>query len=68
VTFFDCEKIFALLSSGEEGSENTSKNFFGQYSSARLKQWDAILSSYQKDNAHLGECAEVVHQRVVYEM
>ena len=42
VSYYDAVKLFTLL----EESEDTSKSFFGSYSSARLAEWDAIIKEY----------------------
>uniref|UniRef100_A0A8U8BHX5 Uncharacterized protein n=1 Tax=Geospiza parvula TaxID=87175 RepID=A0A8U8BHX5_GEOPR len=49
--YFHCLRIVEIL----KGTEASTKNLFGRYSSQRMKDWQEIVSLYEKDNAYLGE-------------
>uniref|UniRef100_A0A4W4ENG8 CDK5 regulatory subunit associated protein 3 n=1 Tax=Electrophorus electricus TaxID=8005 RepID=A0A4W4ENG8_ELEEL len=50
-----------------KGTEASSKNIFGRYSSQRMKDWQEIVSLYEKDNAYLAELASLLSRTVSYE-
>ncbi|XP_030821912.1 CDK5 regulatory subunit-associated protein 3 [Camarhynchus parvulus] len=47
--YFHCLRIVEIL----KGTEASTKNLFGRYSSQRMKDWQEIVSLYEKDNAYL---------------
>ncbi|RWS07207.1 CDK5 regulatory subunit-associated protein 3-like protein [Dinothrombium tinctorium] len=49
-------------------TEADSKNIFGFYSSQRMKDWNEIISLYEKDNVYLAECAQILNRNVNYEI
>ncbi|XP_016159788.1 PREDICTED: CDK5 regulatory subunit-associated protein 3 [Ficedula albicollis] len=49
--YFHCLRIVEIL----KGTEASTKNLFGRYSSQRMKDWQEIVSLYEKENAYLGE-------------
>ena len=64
INYFHCVKIVDVL----KETEAESKNIFGMYGSRRMKDWQDILKSYQKDNLYLSECASILSRNVVYEI
>lgn len=63
IHYFHCVRIVEIL----KGTEASSKNIFGRYSSQRMKDWQEILSLYEKDNAYLAEVASLLSRCVSYE-
>ncbi|XP_076855332.1 CDK5 regulatory subunit-associated protein 3 [Brachyhypopomus gauderio] len=63
IHYFHCLRIVEIL----KGTEASSKNIFGRYSSQRMKDWQEIVSLYEKDNAYLGELAGLLSRIVSYE-
>uniref|UniRef100_A0A452ULK2 CDK5 regulatory subunit associated protein 3 n=1 Tax=Ursus maritimus TaxID=29073 RepID=A0A452ULK2_URSMA len=51
IHYFHCLRIVDLL----KGTEASTKNIFGRYSSQRMKDWQEIVALYEKDNTHLEE-------------
>jgi CDK5 regulatory subunit-associated protein 3 len=49
-------------------TEKDSKNIFGSYSSQRMKDWSAVLKSYEKDNLYLAEAAQIYARNINYEI
>lgn len=63
IHYFHCLRIVEIL----KGTEASSKNIFGRYSSQRMKDWQEIISLYEKDNAYLAELASLLSRNVSYE-
>ncbi|KAJ8384226.1 hypothetical protein AAFF_G00207740 [Aldrovandia affinis] len=63
IHYFHCLRIVEIL----KGTEASSKNIFGRYSSQRMKDWQEIVSLYEKDNAYLAEVASLLGRSVSYE-
>ncbi|XP_036406392.1 CDK5 regulatory subunit-associated protein 3 [Megalops cyprinoides] len=63
IHYFHCLRIVEIL----KGTEASSKNIFGRYSSQRMKDWQEIVSLYEKDNAYLAEVASILVRSVSYE-
>ncbi|KAK1793964.1 hypothetical protein P4O66_010881, partial [Electrophorus voltai] len=63
IHYFHCLRIVEIL----KGTEASSKNIFGRYSSQRMKDWQEIVSLYEKDNAYLAELASLLSRTVSYE-
>ncbi|XP_053094882.1 CDK5 regulatory subunit-associated protein 3 isoform X1 [Pangasianodon hypophthalmus] len=63
IHYFHCLRIVEIL----KGTEASSKNIFGRYSSQRMKDWQEIVSLYEKDNAYLAELASLLSRSVCYE-
>ncbi|XP_060714568.1 CDK5 regulatory subunit-associated protein 3 [Tachysurus vachellii] len=63
IHYFHCLRIVEIL----KGTEASSKNIFGRYSSQRMKDWQEIVSSYEKDNVYLAELASLLSRSVSYE-
>ncbi|XP_015217758.2 CDK5 regulatory subunit-associated protein 3 [Lepisosteus oculatus] len=63
IHYFHCQRIVEIL----KDTEASSKNIFGRYSSQRMKDWQEILSLYEKDNAYLAELASLLVRSVTYE-
>lgn len=64
--YFTCQDILKHLEKIHKGG--AVKNFFGQYTSDRLAQWDHILKSYERNNVYLGELARLVIQQAAHEI
>ncbi|XP_049616132.1 CDK5 regulatory subunit-associated protein 3 [Syngnathus scovelli] len=63
IHYFHCLRIVEIL----KGTEQSSKNIFGKYSSQRMKDWQEILHLYQADNIYLAEVASLLTRNVSYE-
>uniref|UniRef100_A0A3P8S3T9 CDK5 regulatory subunit associated protein 3 n=1 Tax=Amphiprion percula TaxID=161767 RepID=A0A3P8S3T9_AMPPE len=63
IHYFHCRRIVEIL----KGTEASSKNIFGRYSSQRMKDWQEIVSLYEADNVYLGELASLLSRNVSYE-
>ena len=57
-------KIIEIL----KETEKKSKNIFGMYSSQRMKDWNNIVSLFQKNNIYLAEVASILQRNVAYEI
>nr|XP_022906943.1 CDK5RAP3-like protein [Onthophagus taurus] len=64
INYFHCLKIIDIL----KETEADTKNLFGRYGSQRMKDWQDILGSYQKDNVYLAEVAQMLIRNVSYEI
>ncbi|TNN65323.1 CDK5 regulatory subunit-associated protein 3 [Liparis tanakae] len=63
IHYFHCLRIVEIL----RGTEASSKNIFGRYSSQRMKDWQEIVSLYEADNVYLAEAASLLSRNVSYE-
>lgn len=63
IHYFHCLRIVEIL----KGTEASSKNIFGRYSSQRMKDWQEIVSLYEVDNIYLAEVASLLSRNVSYE-
>ncbi|KAM8837628.1 CDK5 regulatory subunit-associated protein 3 isoform 1-T1 [Spinachia spinachia] len=63
IHYFHCLRIVEIL----KGTEASSKNIFGRYSSQRMKDWQEIISLYEMDNIYLAEVASLLSRNVSYE-
>uniref|UniRef100_A0A7N8YJG6 CDK5 regulatory subunit associated protein 3 n=1 Tax=Mastacembelus armatus TaxID=205130 RepID=A0A7N8YJG6_9TELE len=63
IHYFHCLRIVEIL----KGTEASSKNIFGRYSSQRMKDWQEIVSLYEADNVYLAELASLLIRNVSYE-
>uniref|UniRef100_A0A8C3URQ4 CDK5 regulatory subunit associated protein 3 n=1 Tax=Catharus ustulatus TaxID=91951 RepID=A0A8C3URQ4_CATUS len=61
--YFHCLRIVEIL----KGTEASTKNLFGRYSSQRMKDWQEIVSLYEKENAYLAELCSLLSRSVSYE-
>ena len=64
INYFHCLKIVEIL----KETEADTKNLFGRYGSQRMKDWQDILSSYEKENVYLAEIAQMLIRNVNYEI
>lgn len=64
INFFHCQKIVELLKECGEGSTN----FFGQYSSQRMKDWQVIVQLYREDSVFLAEASHMLMVNVNFEI
>ncbi|NXY88455.1 CK5P3 protein, partial [Alcedo cyanopectus] len=62
--YFHCLRIVEIL----KGTEASTKNLFGRYSSQRMKDWQEIVSLYEKDNTYLAELASLLVRSISYEL
>lgn len=51
-----------------KGTEASTKNIFGRYSSQRMKDWQEIIALYEKDNTYLVELSSLLVRNVNYEI
>ncbi|XP_066521717.1 CDK5 regulatory subunit-associated protein 3 [Hoplias malabaricus] len=63
IHYFHCLRIVEIL----KGTEASTKNIFGRYSSQRMKDWQEIVSLYEKENVYLVELASLLSRNVSYE-
>ncbi|XP_034563845.1 CDK5 regulatory subunit-associated protein 3 [Notolabrus celidotus] len=63
IHYFHCLRIVEIL----RGTEASSKNIFGRYSSQRMKDWQEIISLYEADNVYLAELSSLLSRNVSYE-
>ncbi|XP_029978511.1 CDK5 regulatory subunit-associated protein 3 isoform X2 [Sphaeramia orbicularis] len=63
IHYFHCLRIVEIL----KGTEASSKNIFGRYSSQRMKDWQEIVSLYEADSVYLAEVASLLSRNVSYE-
>lgn len=64
IHYFHCLRIVDLL----KGTEASTKNIFGRYSSQRMKDWQEIVALYEKDNTYLVELSSLLVRNVNYEI
>ncbi|XP_067869736.1 CDK5 regulatory subunit-associated protein 3 isoform X2 [Heterodontus francisci] len=64
IHYFHCLRIVEIL----RRTEASTKNIFGSYSSQRMKDWQEIVSLYEKDSVYLAELASLVVRNVNYEI
>ncbi|MBZ3886860.1 CDK5 regulatory subunit-associated protein 3 [Sciurus carolinensis] len=66
IHYFHCLRIVDLL----KGTEASTKNIFGRYSSQRMKasDWQEIVTLYEKDNTYLVELSSLLVRNVNYEI
>ncbi|XP_037665103.1 CDK5 regulatory subunit-associated protein 3 isoform X2 [Choloepus didactylus] len=64
IHYFHCLRIVDLL----KGTEASTKNIFGRYSSQRMKDWQEIVALYEKDNTYLAELSSLLVRNVNYEI
>lgn len=62
--YFKSKRIVEILRT----TEASSKNIFGFYSSQRMKDWQDIVYSYEKDNVYLAEIATDLIRENNYEV
>lgn len=64
IHYYNCLKIVEIL----KETEKNSKNIFGMYSSQRMKDWNAVIGLFQKNNVYLAEAASILMRNVQYEI
>ncbi|NWV32512.1 CK5P3 protein, partial [Grantiella picta] len=62
--YFHCLRIVEIL----KGTEASTKNLFGRYSSQRMKDWQEIVSLYEKENTYLAELSSLLTRSISYEI
>ncbi|XP_030077213.1 CDK5 regulatory subunit-associated protein 3 isoform X2 [Microcaecilia unicolor] len=62
--YFHCLRIVQIL----KGTEASTKNIFGRYSSQRMKDWQEIVSLYMRENTYLAEASSLFVRSVTYEI
>lgn len=63
IHYFHCLRIIEIL----KRTEASTKNIFGRYSSQRMKDWQEIVSDYEKESVYLAEVASLLVRNVSYE-
>ncbi|XP_035170459.1 CDK5 regulatory subunit-associated protein 3 isoform X2 [Oxyura jamaicensis] len=61
--YFHCLRIVEIL----RGTEASTRNLFGRYSSQRMKDWQEIVALYEKENTYLAELASLLVRSISYE-
>lgn len=64
INYFHCLSIVEIL----KETEADTKNLFGRYGSQRMKDWQDIIYSYEKDNIYLAEAAQILIRNVNFEV
>lgn len=64
IHYYHCLRIVDIL----KGTEASTKNIFGRYSSQRMKDWQEIVALYEKDNTYLVELSSLLVRNVTYEI
>ncbi|CAH0723953.1 unnamed protein product, partial [Brenthis ino] len=64
INYFHCIKIIEIL----KETEADTKNLFGRYGSQRMKDWQDVVKSYEKDNLYLAEAAQMLVRNINYEI
>ncbi|XP_027575499.1 CDK5 regulatory subunit-associated protein 3 [Pipra filicauda] len=62
--YFHCLRIVEIL----KGTEASTKNLFGRYSSQRMKDWQEIVALYEKENTYLAELSSLLVRSISYEI
>uniref|UniRef100_A0A6B2E8D6 Putative cdk5 activator-binding protein n=1 Tax=Phlebotomus kandelakii TaxID=1109342 RepID=A0A6B2E8D6_9DIPT len=64
INYFHCLKIVEIL----KMTEADTKNVFGRYGSQRMKDWQDIMRSYEKDSVYLAEAAQILVRNITFEI
>ncbi|CAH2085801.1 unnamed protein product [Euphydryas editha] len=64
INYFHCLKIIEIL----KETEADTKNLFGRYGSQRMKDWQDVVRSYEKENLYLAEAAQMLVRNINYEI
>uniref|UniRef100_A0A7S2WCI7 Uncharacterized protein n=1 Tax=Mucochytrium quahogii TaxID=96639 RepID=A0A7S2WCI7_9STRA len=64
-TYYDCVEVFKVL---ENRAGDGARNWLGGYKDEYLKEWGAILSTYEKRRAFLGEGCRLLERNVNWEI
>lgn len=64
INYFHCLKIIEIL----KETEADTKNLFGRYGSQRMKDWQDVVRSYEKENLYLAEAAQILVRNINYEI
>ncbi|CAG9787399.1 unnamed protein product [Diatraea saccharalis] len=64
INYFHCLKIIEIL----KETEADTKNLFGRYGSQRMKDWQDVVKSYEKENLYLAEAAQMLVRNISYEI
>lgn len=64
INYFHCLRIMEILKT----TEADTKNVFGRYGSQRMKDWQDVVRAYERDNAYLGEAAQILLRNINYEI
>lgn len=49
-------------------TEADTKNLFGRYGSQRMKDWQDVVKSYEKENLYLAEASQMLVRNISYEI
>lgn len=64
INYFHCLSIVDIL----RETEADTKNLFGRYGSQRMKDWQDVIHSYEKENIYLAEAAQILMRNVNFEV
>jgi len=64
INYFHCLQIVEIL----KVTEADSKNMLGWYSSQRMKDWQGVVKTYEKNGAGIAESGQLLHRYVVHEI
>uniref|UniRef100_A0A1B0GNA4 Uncharacterized protein n=1 Tax=Phlebotomus papatasi TaxID=29031 RepID=A0A1B0GNA4_PHLPP len=64
INYFHCLKIVEIL----KMTEADTKNVFGRYGSQRMKDWQDVVRSYEKDSVYLAEAAQILVRNITFEI
>ncbi|XP_063827654.1 CDK5 regulatory subunit-associated protein 3 [Ostrinia nubilalis] len=64
INYFHCIKIIEIL----KETEADTKNLFGRYGSQRMKDWQDVVRTYEKENLYLAEAAQMLVRNINYEI
>ncbi|XP_053605750.1 CDK5 regulatory subunit-associated protein 3 isoform X2 [Plodia interpunctella] len=64
INYFHCQKIIEIL----KETEADTKNLFGRYGSQRMKDWQDVVKSYEKENLYLAEASQMLVRNISYEI
>ncbi|XP_022655057.1 CDK5 regulatory subunit-associated protein 3-like isoform X2 [Varroa destructor] len=64
INYFNCQRLVEIL----KETEKDTKNFFGCYSSQRMKDWLEVIRLYKVDNVYLADAAQQLTRTINYEI
>ncbi|GAB0096521.1 CDK5RAP3-like protein [Sergentomyia squamirostris] len=64
INYFHCLRIVEIL----KMTEVDTKNVFGRYGSQRMKDWQDIVRSYERDSVYLAEAAQILVRNITFEI
>uniref|UniRef100_A0A0K8TRB8 Putative cdk5 activator-binding protein n=1 Tax=Tabanus bromius TaxID=304241 RepID=A0A0K8TRB8_TABBR len=64
INYFHCLQIVEIL----KQTEKDTKSVFGTYGSQRMKDWQDIVKSYERENVYLAEASQLLVRNITYEL